>query len=173
MMPLDLLCSAIWAPEPTWLRTGGIPRHAVLPRSGDVCTAGISCIRARVLNFCSSEPTSPAISVQMKAFAGVLRRCLNPRSFLGQRHFDLLNVLRKSTGWRLLLRTGRWILTIRGSRRPWKIPPALSQLESKKLRLHPRIISLHRFSSLFANALNTQLLPIHLQPRQRKRTEYF
>lgn len=83
MMPPDLLCSAIWAPEPTWLRTGGIPRHAVLSRSGHVCAAGISCIRARVWNFCfpASEPTSPPINAQMKTVAGVLRRRLNSQGF--------------------------------------------------------------------------------------------
>lgn len=32
MMPLDLLCSAIWALDPIWLQKGGIPRHAFLVR---------------------------------------------------------------------------------------------------------------------------------------------
>lgn len=62
MMPLDLLCSAIWALDPIWLRKAGIPRHAFLSWSGYVYTAGISCIQAHgVLIFCFSASDRTAL----------------------------------------------------------------------------------------------------------------
>lgn len=58
MMPLDLLCSAIWALDRIWLRQGGIPRHTFLLWLGYVHTAGMSRIQAQaVLSFCFSACT--------------------------------------------------------------------------------------------------------------------
>lgn len=74
MMPLDLLCSAIWALDPVWLRNGGIPRHAFLSWSSYVYTAGISCIQAHaVMIFCFSACTYNSSSKVKREHENVMK----------------------------------------------------------------------------------------------------
>lgn len=97
MMPLDLLCSAIWALDPVWLRNGGIPRHAFLSWSSYVYTAGISCIQAHaVMIFCFSACTYNSWRESMKTLWKLLRD-------LRKEHFHFLTALKKNatstSGW--------------------------------------------------------------------------
>lgn len=97
MMPLDLLCSAIWALDPVWLRNGGIPRHAFLSWSSYVYTAGISCIQAHaVMIFCLSACTYNSWRESMKTLWKLLRD-------LRKEHFDFRTALKKNatstSGW--------------------------------------------------------------------------
>lgn len=179
MAPLDLLCSAIWAPDPTWLRKGGIPRHAILSRSGYVCAAGISCIQARaVLISCFSACARNSSLSGERAWKCVAAK--NSEIFYGQRRFDF--PAREHNHHRcLILHTGWWIRAelqhivperlhlLHHSRGPleWHTLTHFSVVKQENVTASGSgsvgfFLSSH-FNSLFTKAVYTQLFPIHSQ----------
>lgn len=99
MMPLDLLCSAIWALDPIWLQKGGIPRHAFLVR-----------LRLHSRNFMYSSTCSawffvslPALITPLVKWRESMKTLWKPLQDFRQEHFYFLTALYKNatstSGW--------------------------------------------------------------------------